>query len=311
MFMEYIYGKTDFRFYNTCVTLGKFDGLHKGHQRLFEELSTYEKHGLTSVMFTFDYHPGNLFSEKEIDLIYTEEEKRRLLERSGPNILISYPFTEETASMEPEDFIKDVLMEKLNAQAIVVGVDYRFGKQRRGDVMMLEKYQEVFGYDLIVCEKLTYDGKIVSSTRIREELKKGNMESVNAMLGHPYTIMGEVVHGKKLGRTLGIPTINQVPPEHKLLPPNGVYASVTRFEGKRYFGVTNIGTKPTVTGEKVTGVETFLFDYKGDLYGKNVDVEIYAYERPEYKFNNLQELADYMQKDVIFAKEYFKDKMIP
>lgn len=309
--MEYIYGKTDFSFYNTCVTLGKFDGLHRGHQLLLQELSMFEQQGLTSVMFTFDYHPGNLFSEKEIDLIYTEEEKRTLLERKGPKVLISYPFTEETASMEPEDFIKHVLIEKLGTRAIVVGNDYRFGRKRRGDIAMLEKYQDVFGYELVVCDKLMLDDQVISSTRIREELKKGNMEDVNKMLGHPYTIMGEVVHGKKLGRTLGLPTINQVPADHKLLPPNGVYASVVSYEGERYFGVTNIGTKPTVSGENIKGVETFLFDYSGDLYGKNVDVELYLYERPEYKFDTIEELINVMQKDIQFTKEYFKLNMNP
>lgn len=309
--MEYIYGKEDFQYKNTCVTLGKFDGLHKGHQLLLKELLAYEKQGLTSVMFTFDYHPGNLFSEKEIDLIYTEEEKRTLLERNGPQVLISYPFTEKTASMEPEDFIRKVLAEKLDVRAIVVGNDYRFGKGRRGDIHMLEQFQDAYGYELVVCEKLTLDDQIISSTRIREEIKKGNMEYVNEMLGHPYTIMGEVVHGRRIGRTLGMPTINQIPGKHKCLPPNGVYASVVRVDGGRYYGVTNIGTKPTIAENEEKGVETYLFDYSGDLYGRNVDVELYVYERGEFKLKDLEELRTYMKKDMEFTKEYFKLRNIP
>ena len=142
------------------------------------------------------------------------------------------------------------------------------------------------------------------------ELKKGNIEYVNEMLGHPYTIMGEVVHGKKLGRTLGMPTINQLAAEHKLLPPNGVYASVVRFDGNKYYGITNIGTKPTVSGDEIKGIETYLFDYTGDLYGKNVDVELYVFQRDELKFQTLDELVKYMQEDISFAKEFFQNKLI-
>lgn len=309
--MEYIYGKTDFVFRRTCVTLGKFDGLHRGHQRLLNELAKYEDQGLTSVMFTFDYHPGNLFSEKEINLILTEEEKKYILQKNGPKVLISYPFTLETAAMEPEEFIEKILFQKLDAKVIVVGSDYRFGNHRRGDVNMLKQYEEKYNYQLIVCEKLMLDDSVISSTRIREQIKKGNMEYVNEMLGFPYTIIGEVVHGKKLGRTLGIPTINQIPSKQKLLPPDGVYASVVKFDDLRFYGITNIGTKPTVSGDKIRGVETFLFDYEGDLYGKTVQVDLHVYERKEEKFASLEELIQRMQMDIEFAKDYFKLKILP
>lgn len=306
--MEYIFGKTEFQYHNTCVTLGKFDGLHKGHQLLLSYLTKYEQDGYTSVVFTFDYHPGNLFSEREIDLIYTEQEKKTLLKQHGPQVLISYPFTKESASMEPEEFIRKVLVEQLDAKIIVVGTDYRFGRKRRGDVSMLKEYADVYGYQLIACEKLMMDGQVISSTRIREDLKHGRMDEVNAMLGHPYTIMGTVVHGRQLGRTIDIPTVNLLPPAHKLLPPNGVYASIVKLNGKQYHGVTNIGCKPTVENSGQIGVETHIFDFHEDLYGHNIEVELYTYERSEMKFENVEQLKERMQKDIEFAKEYFKQK---
>lgn len=304
--MEYIYGTTDFSLHHTCVTLGKFDGLHRGHQLLLSYLEMYEKQGYTSVMFTFDYHPASLFSAKEIDLIYTEEEKRILLERKGPQVLISYPFSEETASMEPEDFIREVLVGKLDAKIIVVGTDYRFGKKRRGDIVMLSEYAKKYGYELIVCDKLAYHDNVIGSTRIREELRLGHIEDVNEMLGHPYTIMGTVEKGNQIGRTIGIPTVNLTPKTHKLLPPNGVYASITRVNGKSYRGISNVGCKPTVNSDGRVNVETHMLDFNEDLYGHHIEVELYTYERSEVKFNSIDELKDRMNKDIEFAVSYFK-----
>lgn len=309
--MEYIYGKTEFQYHNTCVTLGKFDGLHRGHQLLLSYLSKYEKLGYTSVMFTFDYHPSNLFSEREIDLIYTETEKKALLLKEGPEVLISYPFTKESASMEPEEFISKVLISQLDAKIIVVGTDYGFGRKRRGNVAMLREYASVYGYELIVCDKLMLDGEVISSTRIREELKQGNIEYVNEMLGHPYTIMGEVIHGHQLGRTIGVPTANLLPATHKLLPPKGVYASVVRIGGKAYKAVTSIGVNPTVDDSGQIVVESYLLDFHGDLYGQYIEVELYTYERGEVKFASMEELKQNIQKDIEFAKKYFELKILP
>lgn len=306
--MDYICGKTEFQYHNSCVTLGKFDGLHRGHQLLLSYLTEYEKLGFTSVMFTFDYHPGNLFSEREIDLIYTEEEKKSLLSVGGPQVLISYPFTKESANMEPEKFIEQILVNQLDAKIIVVGNDYRFGCKRRGDVTMLQQYASIYDYQLIVCDKIMFDGQVISSTRIREELQKGHIEYVNEMLGHPYTIMGEVVYGRQLGRTLDIPTVNLLPDAHKLLPPNGVYASIVRIDGKAYHGVTNIGCKPTVEHSGQVGVETHMFDFHEDLYGRKIEVELYTFERSECKFDSVQQLMERMQEDIKFTKNYFQSK---
>lgn len=303
--MEYIKGSTDFQLKNSTVTLGKFDGLHLGHQYLIEQVISMKKAGFTAVMFTFLYHPGNLISEREFQLIYTEEEKYRKLSETGMDILVSYPFTKETKKLEPEDFIEEILVKRLDAKIIVVGDDFRFGHNRRGDIPMLQKYEERYGYKVLAYGKKRWKDTVISSSVIRDELKKGNMEAVNSMLGQPYSILGKVMHGRKIGRTLGMPTTNILPPVSKLLPPCGVYASKTLVDGSYYAGVTNIGYKPTVGAEKSKGVETFLFGFDRDLYGKEIKVELYDYHRPELKFKSVDELKAVMITDIEYARKYF------
>jgi len=304
--MEYIAGNTDFKYKNSAVTLGKFDGLHLGHQQLIDIVISYKEQGLKAVMFSFLLHPGNLFSDKEFELIYTEEEKLAKLKRCGVDALISYPFTEETRAMEPEDFIKQILVDQLDAKIIVVGDDFRFGIHRKGDVKLLQEYEKTYGYKVIACEKKKWKNEVISSSLIRKALKEGNMEAVNAMLGQPYMIRGEVVHGRRIGRTIGMPTTNLIPSTSKLLPPCGVYASKTLIGDKYFPGVTNIGYKPTVGEEEYIGVETFIFDFDDDLYGKMIEVELFYYMRPELKFGSLEELVIKMREDIIIAQKYLK-----
>lgn len=304
--MEYIAGNTNFKLKNSAVTLGKFDGLHLGHRQLINQVITYKEQGLKAVMFSFLMHPANLFSDKEFELIYTEEEKLAKLKQSGIDVLISYPFTEKTRAMEPEDFIKEILIDRLDARVIVVGNDYRFGYNRKGDVALLKKYENIYGYQVIACDKIKMSQAIISSSTIRSLIKEGSMETVNAMLGQPYSIRGEVVHGRQLGRTIGMPTTNLIPPSNKLLPPNGVYASRSIIGGISHVGVTNIGYKPTVGEDDQLGVETFIFDYNHDLYGEIIEVELYEYIRPEMKFGSLNELSLRMNKDIALTKQYFK-----
>ncbi len=304
--MEYIAGRTDFEYKNCAVTLGKFDGMHLGHQQLIDLVISYKKQGLTAVMFSFLMHPGNLFSDKEFELIYTEEEKLAKLSHTGMDVLISYPFTEETRSLEPEEFIEKILVGKLDAKVIVVGEDFHFGNQKKGDVALLKKCEELYGFKVIACEKKKWKNEVISSSGIRKALKDGDMEAANAMLGRPFMIRGEVVHGRRLGRTIGMPTINQIPPNSKLLPPCGVYATMILINGRHYPGVTNIGYKPTVGEEEYIGVETYIFDFEDDLYGKMIEVEFYYYIRPELKFGSLEELVIRMREDIVVTRQYFK-----
>lgn len=303
--MKYIAGSTSFQFKNSAVTLGKFDGLHLGHQLLIDQVKTYKKLGYNTVMFSFLIHPGVVLFDKEIELIYTEEEKLDKVKSYGLDVLISYPFTEKTRSIEPEAFVRDILVGQLDAKIIIVGNDFRFGFQRRGDVALLKSLEKTYGYKVIACEKKRGSKGIISSSAIRGELKAGHMEEANAMLGQPYTITGEVMHGRRIGRTLGMPTTNIYTPSNKLLPPNGVYASRTQVDGIYYEGVTNIGYKPTVGGETKKGIETYLFHFDGDLYGRSIEVALYNYQRPELKFDSLEELRLRMLEDIKQAKSYF------
>ncbi|NLJ96187.1 MAG: bifunctional riboflavin kinase/FAD synthetase [Clostridiales bacterium] len=304
--MKYIADNTNISIKNSVVTLGKFDGLHQGHQMLINKVLYYKEKGYTSVMFTFLYHPYNLFSDNEFKLIYTEEEKVSILSKSNLDVLISYPFTRETMATSPEDFIKDILVKKLDAKVIVVGEDFRFGHNRKGDVAMLKSMESVYGFKVLALEKMRWDDTIISSSIIRSELEKGNMKEVNFMLGKPYSIYGKVLHGRKIGRTLGMPTTNLIPPSNKLLPSCGVYATRTIIDNVSYPGMTNIGYKPSVGIEKDKGVETYLYDFDGDLYGKEIQVEILDYVREEIKFDNLQDLKAKMNEDLAYGRKYFK-----
>lgn len=304
--MEYISGSTDFKFKNTVVTLGKFDGLHLGHQVLINKALECKKNGLSTVMFTFLLHPGNLFSDKDFELIYTEEEKVALAEHMGIDVLISYPFTAETRSMEPEDFIKNILVDQLDVKVIIVGKDFRFGYKRRGDVDLLKQYATTYGYQVLDCDKMELKEEVISSSLVRKAIKQGDIAVANEMLGYPYHITTEVVHGRRFGRTIGMPTINMIPAKVKLLPPLGVYVTATIIKGIMYQSVTNIGYKPTVGADDFIGVETFIIDYSDDLYGEVLEVVFYEFLRPELKFNSVEELIDRMKEDTLAAIHFFE-----
>lgn len=303
--MEYITGNKNVKLENTAVTLGKFDGLHLGHQLLIEKVRSYKEEGYKAVMFTFKTHPGNFFS-KNIKQLYTEEEKVDLVAKMGIDYFVSYPFNEEIRSMEAEDFIKDILVNQLGAKQIVVGDDFRFGYNRKGDINLLTKLQEKYGYTLLVCKKKNFNDIIVSSSAIKETLEKGDMEKVNTLLGRDFSITSEVLHGRRIGRTLGMPTTNLKPKDNKYLPPMGVYASKTIIDGKSYNGVTSIGVKPTVVVTDEIGVETFIFDYDYDLYGKVITVEFCKYLREEIKFDSIDQLKEQMHVDMENAKDFFR-----
>lgn len=262
--------------------------------------------GLTSVVFTFSVHPSTLLTPENARMIYTEEEKRILLDEMGLDVMISYPFTKETLKMTAKNFISQVLIGKLHAKKIVVGADFHFGKGRQGDVEMLRQYSSVYGYELVVVDKLKEDGQVISSTRIRQLLKNGEMERANALLGSPYFLKGTVVHGNHIGRaTFSMPTANIIPESEKLLPPSGVYATVTTLHGKKEYGITNVGVKPTVGDGYGVGAETNLFGTFEDFYGEEICVSFLKFIRPEQKFDSLQDLTEQMARDKETAESYF------
>lgn len=304
--MQVINYQDQLRFQDCEVTLGKFDGLHLGHRKLIEELLSKSESERQRVAFTFSMHPCRLFSNREIRLIYTEQEKKSLFAQTGIDALVTFPFNDETAQMEPEHFILKIMLEHLHAKRIIVGADFCFGRQRRGNVKLLEEYGKRYGYELCVVDKVLYDREPISSSRIRKELSDGSIQKVNEMLGQPYFLESEVVHGRQLGRKIQMPTANQLVSKEKLLPNKGVYASYVWVGQKRYEAVTNLGVKPTVGGEPVMGAESFLFDFQGDLYGKIIRTELIEFIRQEQKFDSIDALSRQMKADASQARQILK-----
>lgn len=291
----------------SSVTLGKFDGLHRGHQKLINLIRREQGEKNRSVIFTFDVSPRSYILHSPPKYLLTYEERRELAENLGVDILAECPFTEALMHMEPEDFVKEYLAERLHARYLAVGPDFRFGYQRRGTPELLKELGRTYGFRTEIVEKEKYKGRDISSTFVREELEKGHIEEVNQLLGYTYFTKGEIVHGRQLGRTIGIPTANLIPPVIKKLPPNGVYITESLIQGKTYQGITNVGYKPTVK-ENFLGVETYLFSCNADLYGQEAEVRFYRYLRPEIRFSSLEELKCQMLKDIEEGKSYFRLK---
>ena len=295
--MKYIENTTDF--YSempSAVTLGKFDGLHRGHQKLIREILQLQEDGYYGIVFTI--------APEENPVLLTQKEKREMLEAQGIDCMIRCPFVPEILSMEPETFVAEVLVGRLKARQIVVGTDFRFGHRRSGDVKLLESLQEKYDFTLTVITKECYQNQEISSSYIRESLSEADMTLVSNLLGFHFPIKGEVEHGKKLGRTIGMPTINQIPDPHKLLPPEGVYYSEVVIEDRKYYGMTNIGYKPTVDGS-FRGVETYLFGINENLYGKTAEVRLCKFRRAERRFPDVNTLKAQMELDIQAGKEYF------
>lgn len=305
--MKYIHGVEEFQLERpAAVTLGKFDGVHMGHQKLIEivEEKARQNH-LLAAAYTFDRIPLSICPQSNQHFITTNSERRLIMEQLGLDVEIEYPFTQELMDTEPEDFIKNIIIGQLKAKYVVVGTDYHFGKNRMGNAQMLVEKGPEYGFETIVVEKEKYQDREISSTYVREELKLGHMETVNVLLDRPYSIRGIVSYGMQLGRKLNIPTLNIYPPDSKMLPPNGVYASVTVMDGKEYYGVTNLGTKPTVSNSPSVSVETNLFDYSGDAYGKQIEVKLMHFLRQEMKFDGVEALKKQMESDANFARDMF------
>lgn len=307
--MEYRACLSDYQDSSACaVTLGKFDGLHKGHQKLIQKILELKKEqGVKTVVCAFDMRPLHEKLGKFVPSLMTNEERYQFL-NGKVDTLVQCPFTEEFSRISAEEFIKDELVERFHAKYIVVGTDFHFGYNKCGDVEMLERYAEQYGYQVFAIEKETHEGQEISSTRIRRELCEGNLTAVRAMLGYDYTICGVVEHGKRLGRKLGFPTLNVHPSPEKLLPPKGVYYSRVELDGKWYDGIGNLGYKPTVTEEQRMLMETYLFDYLGDAYEKEVQIELHHFMRPERQFASVEELSDQVQKDIQEAKKITLDR---
>ena len=291
----------------TAITVGKFDGIHKGHHLLTSDIISKESSGLKSCMITFTNSPRIALTYDKSPTLITNKERVFMLDNNGLDYLIECPFDKQLMETDARSFIA-YLVNNLNMKYMVAGSDFTFGYKGAGNVEMLRELSKEMGFELRIIDKIKLNDRDISSTYIREELKLGHIDTVNEMLGYEYFVWGEVVHGAHLGHTIGIPTINIMPEASKLVPKFGVYVTTIDFDGRIYHGVTNVGTKPSVSDENIVGIETHILDYNGDLYGKFVRVTFVSFLRPEMKFNSIDELKAQMSRDKVTAKDFFNKR---
>lgn len=232
-----------FSFENTCVAFGHFEGLHRGHQEIINKLIEQEEHGLTSVLLNFQNRDDDTGSNK---VIYTEDEKSFILQQKEQQVMISYPFSKEIETMEPKEFIKNVLVDRLGVKTIVAGENCRFGHERKGDINALKEYAKCYGYEVVCVENVFHNNELITSDLIECAICEGRLDDANKILGHTYKMFGEVVHGKALGRTVGMPTANLKVAANKIMPNSGVYATMSIIDKVLVKGLTNIGKRPSV-----------------------------------------------------------------
>lgn len=292
----------------TIVTLGTFDGVHKGHKSILEKLINGSKEsGCTSVVLTFFPHPRMVLQQNsDLKLLNTMEEKAQLLEKAGVDNLIIHPFDIAFSRLTAEEFVKEVLVDSLNICKIIIGHDHRFGRNRTANIDDLIRFGNEYGFEVEKINALAVNDISVSSTKIRNALTEGDIATANNYLGYPYFINGTVVQGRQLGRTIGFPTANVQPSEdYKLIPANGVYTISSVIDGRTAYGMMNIGNRPTVNGEGRT-IEVHFFDFNEDLYGSDIKVSIHSRLRDEVKFESVDALKEQLHKDRLQSLDYFK-----
>lgn len=294
----------------SAVTIGNFDGIHLGHQKLIKTvLECSQKEGLRSIVFSFEPHPVEFFGRKNgFKTMFSVEEKKYIINSLGVDTLIQYPFNREFSSMSPEQFM-NLLVEKTNCKVLVVGENYHFGKDQCGNIDTLKKLGEERGIRVIGIPRVKIHDVRVSSTRIRALINYGDMETVTRLLNKPYFSMGEIVHGDERGRVMNFPTINMLPQNKKLLPPDGVYFSRIWLDSKVYNGMSNIGLNPTFNGD-ARKIETHIFDFDKFVYGKVAVVGFYKRIRSERKFKNMEDLMTQLKDDKAECRKYAEEGLL-
>lgn len=293
----------------TCVALGNFDGIHLGHQAIISScVKKAREEGLVSVVWSFRRHPEHILKGSFASgNIISVRDKDRILSKMGVSHLILEDF-EKVRDLSPEEFCEEILIRSLSARFVFCGFNFRFGKGGAGDVEFLKSYLEQRGVGVFVSSPVAMGGLPISSTRIRAFLAQGKVEEAEKLLGRPYSIRFPVLHGKHLGARIGFPTINQVFPSEYVTPKKGVYAVRVFFDEKEYFGVCNVGSRPTVDEDDRILAETHLLDFSGDLYGKEVRVEFHHFMRPEEKFSSLETLKNQITKDRENARIFWEER---
>ena len=304
---EYVLSAED----KLSCAIGNFDGVHAGHRKLLT-LAAEKCNSITkSAVFTFSVPTSRL--KNGISLLNSPEERYPLFRALGIDLLILADF-EDIAAFSPESFAEEILFRRCHVRRVLCGFNFRYGKAAAGNAQSLKNTFSALGGEVEIVPPYRLDGHTVSSSEIREALSVGNVRRARRMLTRPYAITAEVVHGKQLGRTLGFPTANQRFPLDRLVPKYGVYAVRVLADGKAYFGVANVGVRPTVENTVSANCEVYILDFKGDLYGKTITTEFFEFLRPERHFSDVQALVAAVHNDIHTAKQYFqaeKDTLTP
>lgn len=296
-------------FKDTAICIGNFDGVHRAHQKLIER-TVSESDGLKSLVYTFLPHPAEVFGNRLLK-ITTEDEKDALIEKTGADILYKEHSDRLFLAKSPEEYAKEVLRNQLGAKKVFVGFDFTFGKNSSGTSEDLKLLGEKYGFSVTVLPRLcTKDGEPIKSSAVREYIARGDFDSANEMLGRPHSYSGIVMHCKRLGRKLGFPTANICPEKELVLPPFGVYASLTKIGDRCYPSVSNVGINPTMEHGNIPKIETYIMDFNEEIYGEGIIIEFYGMIRREKKFSSLTSLKNQIEADKETAKKIIDKKHI-
>lgn len=295
----------------TIVTIGTFDGVHLGHQKILNRLGQLKKkYGFNTVVLTFEPHPRKILFPEQTDLklITLIEEKLNLLENYGVDVTVVYPFDKDFSNIEPKEYIEDVLLKSLNVKHLVIGYDHKFGKNRQGDINVLKQFSHSYGYEVEEIDALDIDSISISSSKIRHALENGNIELANNYLGHHFFLYATVIPGKQLGREIGFPTANlKINSADKMIPKIGVYFVEVIIDSQCYYGMMNVGYNPTTDSDRTIKIEVNIFDFNSDIYGQTIRVNFIKYLRDELKFNSLKELTDELHNDKLKCLQLIKE----
>ncbi len=288
---------------NPIVTIGTFDGVHLGHKSIIKRINQIaEKHNGESVLLTFFPHPRKvLYGDDSVELLNTIDEKAELLEKEGLDHLIIYQFTREFSRMTALEYVRDIIVNGINAHTIVVGYDHHFGRNREGGMTELKEYATLYGFNVEEISAQEIDDVKVSSTKVRKAIKLGDLQTANTYLTEPYFFEGIVVKGDEIGRKIGYPTANLKVNADKILPDEGVFGVNLYVDSVQYKGMMNIGNRPTINLKGERRVEVNIFDFDKDIYGQNVRVEMIKKIRNEKKFDSIDELKSQIEKDKLMV----------